>query len=73
VSYLEFTPGVNKEKDFYKMKITKPNLLDQPRTATIALWGGITFSAIFVALIWWAGQRLDAVQLLPDQGAAWYY
>lgn len=47
--------------------------LDNPRMARIALWGGIAFSALFVALIWWAGKRLDAVQLLPDQGVAWYY
>ncbi len=38
-----------------------------------ALWGGILFSLAFTALIWWAGQRLDTVRLLPDQGAAWYY
>ena len=54
--------------------MTKPaSLLDNPRVAKIALWGGIAFSALFVALIWWAGQRLDAVRLLPDQGVAWYY
>jgi hypothetical protein len=47
--------------------------LDNPRVAKIALWGGIAFSALFVALIWWAGKRLDAVRLLPDQGVAWYY
>jgi hypothetical protein len=39
----------------------------------IALWGGIAFSLAFTALIAWAGRRLDAVPLLPDQGAAWYY
>jgi hypothetical protein len=38
-----------------------------------ALWGGILFSLAFTALIWWAGQRLEAVRLLPDQGASWYY
>jgi hypothetical protein len=48
-------------------------LLDHPRTAKIALWGGIAFSLAFTALIWWAGQRLDAIKLLPDQGVAWYY
>jgi hypothetical protein len=53
----------------------KPSLnqLESPRTARIALWGGIAFSVAFTALIWWAGQRLDAIQLLPDRGAAWYY
>jgi hypothetical protein len=47
--------------------------LDQPRTAKIALWGGIAFSLAFTALIWWAGQRLNSIPLLPDQGVAWYY
>jgi hypothetical protein len=37
------------------------------------LWGGIAFSLAFTAFIWWAGGRLDAVELLPDQGASWYY
>ena len=49
------------------------NLLESPRTARIALWGGISFSVAFTALIWWAGQRLASVPHLPDQGAAWYY
>jgi hypothetical protein len=43
------------------------------RNAHLALWGGIAFSFAFTLLIWWAGQRLEAVALLPDQGAAWYY
>jgi hypothetical protein len=50
-----------------------PNLLESPRTARIALWGGIAFSLAFTALIWWAGQRLASIPHLPDQGAAWYY
>ncbi|MBN1313956.1 MAG: hypothetical protein JXA42_00745 [Anaerolineales bacterium] len=37
------------------------------------LWGGIMFSLVFTAVIWWASRRLDAIELLPDQGAAWYY
>jgi hypothetical protein len=49
------------------------NPLDNPRSAKIALWGGIAFSLAFTALIWWAGKRLDAIPLLPDQGVAWYY
>jgi hypothetical protein len=43
-----------------------------PISATRALWLGIGFSLAFTALIAWAGSRLDAIQLLPDQGAAWY-
>jgi hypothetical protein len=38
-----------------------------------ALWGGILFSLIFTALIYFAGQRLDRSMLLPDQGASWYF
>ncbi|MGE5123440.1 MAG: hypothetical protein ACM3H7_02915 [Acidobacteriaceae bacterium] len=38
-----------------------------------ALWGGILFSLVFTAIIWWAGQRLESIPHLPDQGAAWYY
>jgi hypothetical protein len=45
-----------------------------PRRAdTVALWAGIAFSLGFTALIWWAGQRLESIPLLPDSGAAWYY
>jgi len=43
------------------------------RTDLLVLWGGILFSLVFTGLIWWAGARLDAIQLLPDQGVAWYY
>lgn len=43
------------------------------RTDLLVLWGGIIFSLAFTGLIWWAGGRLDAIELLPDQGAAWYY
>ena len=50
-----------------------PHSLENPRTARIALWGGIAFSAAFTILIWWAGQWLAAVPHLPDQGPAWYY
>ncbi|GAB4194841.1 MAG: hypothetical protein OHK0022_11190 [Roseiflexaceae bacterium] len=39
----------------------------------LALWGGVVFSLVFTAIIWWAGQRLASVQLLPDQGPSWYY
>jgi len=38
-----------------------------------ALWGGIAFSLLFTLLIWWAGGRLEAIKLLPDQGPSWYY
>lgn len=43
------------------------------RVDLMVMWGGIIFSLVFTALIWWAGPRLDSVTLLPDQGAAWYY
>lgn len=38
-----------------------------------ALWAGILFSLAFTGLIWWAGQWLQNIPHLPDQGAAWYY
>jgi hypothetical protein len=41
--------------------------------ATRAVIFGILFSAAFTALIWWAGPRLDTIELLPDTGASWYY
>ena len=37
------------------------------------LWIGIGVSALFVGLIYWLGPMLDRVELLPDQGASWYY
>jgi len=48
---------------------SKPN----HRPDLLVLWGGIIFSLAFTGLIWWAGARLDAVELLPDEGMAWYY
>lgn len=51
----------------------KDSSLSNPLKARIALWGGIAFSLAFTTLIWWLGQRLNAVQLLPDQGPLWYY
>ena len=43
------------------------------RSGHVALWGGILFSLAFTGLIWWAGQRLDSIYHLPDQGPSWYY
>jgi len=43
------------------------------RTALLTLVGGITFSLLFTALIWWTGQRLAAIPHLPDEGPSWYY
>ena len=43
------------------------------RRDVLTLLGGISFSLAFTALIAWAGGRLDAIELLPDQGDAWYY
>ena len=39
------------------------------RLDVAVLIGGILFSFAFLALIWWAGPRLDAVDPLPDQVA----
>lgn len=41
-------------------------------SANQAMWGGILFSFLFTGLIWLVGGRLDAIELLPDQGASWY-
>ena len=43
------------------------------RIDLIVLWGGIIFSLAFSGLIWWAGGRLNGIELLPDQGVSWYY
>ena len=43
------------------------------RSDVTALWVGILFSLAFTALIWWLGARLESIELLPDQGASWYY
>jgi len=43
------------------------------RKDVLALWAGILFSLAFTGLIAWAGQRLESVPRLPDQGGAWYY
>lgn len=51
--------------------MTTPN--SSTKSARTALWGGIAFSFAFTLLIWWAGERLNSVPLLPDQGALWYY
>lgn len=53
------------------------NISDTTKTAVRgdlrALWAGILFSLAFTGLIWWAGQWLQNIPHLPDQGAAWYY
>ena len=51
---------------------SNPNLND-PRTSNYALWGGVLFSLVFTAIIYVAGQRLQAIPHLPDSGASWYY
>jgi hypothetical protein len=43
--------------------------LSNPRNARTALWGGIVFSLLFTAMIYLAGDRLNTIHLLPDQGA----
>ena len=51
---------------------SNPNLND-PRTSDYALWGGVLFSLVFTAIIYVAGQQLQAIPHLPDSGASWYY
>lgn len=36
-------------------------------------WGLIVISVVYVAVIMLLGGRFDAIELLADQGAAWYY
>ncbi|MEE2821720.1 MAG: hypothetical protein VYA53_01940 [Acidobacteriota bacterium] len=50
---------------FWKRLTVRPDVL--------TLVGGILFSLAFTGLIAWAGSRLDAIKLLPDQGPSWYY
>lgn len=47
--------------------------LSSPRMGSYALWGGVLFSLVFTAIIYVAGQRLQAVPHLPDAGVDWYY
>lgn len=47
--------------------------LQSKRAGNLALWAGILFSLLFTALIAWAGQRLESIELLPDFGVSWYY
>ncbi len=42
-------------------------------SASVVLWAGVAFSALFTLLIWALDQRLASIELLPDSGYAWYY
>ncbi|UCE01207.1 MAG: hypothetical protein JSV42_15960 [Chloroflexota bacterium] len=44
-----------------------------PRRDTLVLWGGIIFSLIFTAIIWWTGQWLTSIPHYDDFGPSWYY
>jgi len=37
------------------------------RKDLIALWAGVAFSFVFVAVIWLAGERLNSITLLPTR------
>lgn len=53
---------------------TKEKIAKQTKRQDLkTLWIGIGFSLLFTMLIWWAGDRLASIRLLPDQGASWYY
>ncbi len=45
----------------------------RPRQDTLALFWGIAFCALFTALIWALGGRLEQIEFLPDEGYHWYY
>lgn len=51
----------------------QPIELEGKRLDTAVLWGGILFSLLFTAVIWWGGQFLADVPKLPDPGGRWYY
>ena len=55
------------------MDISKNVDTSVKRLDLVILFGGILFSFAILALTWWAGPRLDTVELMPDQGASWYY
>jgi hypothetical protein len=50
-----------------------PMKLSDPKYASLALWGGVLFSLVFTAIIYFAGQRLQTLPKLPDSGVDWYY
>lgn len=47
--------------------------LSKPRSAQIALWGGIAFSALFTFLIWLANPLLDRFVIDPGDGTIIFY
>ena len=47
--------------------------LSNPRTAKLALWGGITFAALFTLLIWLADPLLNRFVLDPGDGTIIFY
>ncbi len=49
------------------------NNLSNPRTAKLALWGGIVFSALFTILIWLADPLLNRFILDPGDGTMMFY
>jgi hypothetical protein len=54
------------------MTVAKPFASRPVRWDILTLAGGVVFSLAFIGLIAWADGRLDSIELLPDQGAAWY-
>jgi hypothetical protein len=56
------------------MQSTIPKVSEQkPLSSSTVLWGGIAFSFLFTALIWFLGDRLNSIRLAPDTGVAHYY
>jgi hypothetical protein len=43
------------------------------KKAWVNFWSGIVIALFFIAIIGVLGSRLNAFELLPDQGAFWYY
>lgn len=49
------------------------SMLNIRGSANAALAWGVAAAALLTGLVWLLGQPLRAVELLPDQGASWYY
>jgi hypothetical protein len=55
------------------MQPTKTAPATTPRKDVIALWGGIAFSLVFTAIIYFAGQALDHSGFITSKDPSWYF
>ncbi|WP_425582119.1 hypothetical protein [Streptosporangium fragile] len=52
--------------------VSRHSRVPHPTAGRTLLWG-IAASAVLTGLVWLLGRRLEGIELLPDQGASWYY